>query len=92
MSPASMEKAMHPAGLKAGRSLLLTKRCQQMRTPGGEPGSQAWEACMMPLHYVRCHLSFCWFCCVDFASPANIAPTVGLDTTTTKLRALRSAG
>ena len=54
MSPASMEKAMHPAGLKAGRSLLLPKRCQQMRTPGVEPGSQAWEACMMPLHYVRC--------------------------------------
>ena len=23
------------------------------RTPGVEPGSQAWEACMMPLHYVR---------------------------------------
>ena len=28
--------------------------CQRkMRTPGVEPGSQAWEACMMPLHYVR---------------------------------------
>ena len=26
-----------------------------MRTPGVEPGSQAWEACMMPLHYVRSH-------------------------------------
>jgi hypothetical protein len=24
-----------------------------MRTPGVEPGPQAWEACMMPLHYVR---------------------------------------
>ena len=24
-----------------------------LRTPGVEPGSQAWEACMMPLHYVR---------------------------------------
>ena len=24
-----------------------------MRTPGVEPGSQAWGACMMPLHYVR---------------------------------------
>ena len=23
-----------------------------LRTPGIEPGSQAWEACMMPLHYV----------------------------------------
>ena len=29
---------------------------EAMRTPGVELGSQAWEACMMPLHYVRsCH-------------------------------------
>ena len=28
---------------------LLTK----MRMPGVEPGSQAWGACMMPLHYMR---------------------------------------
>ena len=27
----------------------------EMRMPGVEPGSQAWEACMMPLHYVRSH-------------------------------------
>ena len=26
---------------------------QRMRMPGVEPGSQAWEACMMPLHYMR---------------------------------------
>ena len=25
----------------------------QMRMPGVEPGSQAWEARMMPLHYMR---------------------------------------
>ena len=25
---------------------------QKMRMPGVEPGSQAWEACMMPLHYM----------------------------------------
>ena len=25
----------------------------QMRMPGVEPGSQAWEACMIPLHYMR---------------------------------------
>jgi hypothetical protein len=25
----------------------------EMHTPGVEPGSQAWEACMMPLHYMR---------------------------------------
>ena len=24
----------------------------EMHTPGIEPGSQAWGACMMPLHYV----------------------------------------
>ena len=28
----------------------------KMRMPGVEPGSQAWEACMIPLHYMRsCH-------------------------------------
>ena len=25
----------------------------KMRMPGIEPGSQAWEACMMPLHCMR---------------------------------------
>ena len=25
-----------------------------VRMLGVEPGSQAWEACMMPLHYMRC--------------------------------------
>ena len=25
---------------------------EKMHTPGVEPGSHAWEACMMPLHYV----------------------------------------
>ena len=25
----------------------------EMRMPGVEPGSQAWEACMIPLHYMR---------------------------------------
>ena len=24
-----------------------------MRLPGVEPGAQAWEACMLPLHYRR---------------------------------------
>ena len=28
----------------------------KLRTPGVEPGSQAWGACMIPLHYVRCRL------------------------------------
>ena len=26
---------------------------KKLRMPGVEPGSQAWEACMMPLHYMR---------------------------------------
>ena len=30
-----------------------TQKQKKLRTPGVEPGSQAWEACMMPLHYVR---------------------------------------
>ena len=25
----------------------------KVRMPGVEPGSQAWEACMIPLHYMR---------------------------------------
>ena len=29
-----------------------------MRMPGVEPGSQAWEACMMPLHYMRFWIFF----------------------------------
>ncbi len=24
----------------------------EMRLPGVEPGAQAWEACMLPLHYL----------------------------------------
>ena len=32
-------------------ALLLSWK--NMRMPGVEPGSQAWEACMMPLHYMR---------------------------------------
>ena len=29
------------------------RRLWPLRMPGVEPGSQAWEACMMPLHYMR---------------------------------------
>ena len=41
-----------------GRGKLSTRQHVQikvanLRTPGVEPGSQAWEACMIPLHYVR---------------------------------------
>ena len=34
-------------------ALYLLKHSTLLRTSGVEPGSQAWEACMMPLHYVR---------------------------------------
>ena len=32
-------------------------RATKMRTPGVQPGSQTWEACMMPLHYMRLWLT-----------------------------------
>ena len=39
-------------------------RCKEpVRMPGVEPGSQAWEACMMPLHYMRC-----WECSLQTQS------------------------
>ena len=41
----------------------LKTRVEHMRTPGVEPGPQAWEACMMPLHYVRqCQCSSTQLC------------------------------
>ena len=36
-------------GGKIGKRMKETN----MRMPGVEPGSQAWEACMIPLHYMR---------------------------------------
>ena len=30
----------------------------QMRLPRVEPGAQAWEACMIPLHYMRMKHNF----------------------------------
>ena len=36
------------------RDLVLLVILHALRTPGVEPGPQAWGACMMPLHYVRC--------------------------------------
>ena len=33
--------------------MLEFRACENMRMPGVEPRSQAWEACMMPLHYMR---------------------------------------
>ena len=41
----------------------LKTRVEHMRTPVVEPGPQAWEACMMPLHYVRqCQCSSTQLC------------------------------
>ena len=42
--------------MELGFSLHVPEKdqCGTKRTPGVEPGSQAWEACMIPLHYVRC--------------------------------------
>lgn len=37
-------------------------KTEKMRMPGVEPGSQAWEACMIPLHYVRVWLGFFLIC------------------------------
>ena len=36
-----------------------------VRMPGVEPGSQAWEACMMPLHYMR-HTSEVTMNCIRY--------------------------
>ena len=36
-----------------GDRKACSSQAEIMRTPGVEPGSQAWKACMMPLHYVR---------------------------------------
>ena len=36
-----------------GRRMPKTPSRKQMRMPGVVPRSQAWEACMIPLHYMR---------------------------------------
>ena len=45
-----------PQALGAGGTLVV--RMVKLRKPGVEPGSQAWEACMMPLHYMRLRCDF----------------------------------
>ena len=47
------EQAPGRGDMRAARPPPLNSCIEPMRTPGVEPGSQAWEACMMPLHYVR---------------------------------------
>ena len=44
-----LEKEKRQRGGKIGKRMKETN----MRMPGVEPGSQAWEACMIPLHYMR---------------------------------------
>ena len=59
--PTSMRVGRRPATarLAASTSPRPTSICvrhlpwEELRMPGVEPGSQAWEACMMPLHYMR---------------------------------------
>ena len=52
-----------------------TSALHDMRMPGVEPGSQAWEACMMPLHYMRRWIDFKIACysnlenCVPYVCP-----------------------
>ena len=43
-----------PAVLRPVEPVLFLFTLHLLRTPEVEPGSQAWEACMVPLHYVRC--------------------------------------
>ncbi len=51
-APRQCERAM--AGCASpGIAAERRPRCNMVRTPGVEPGSQAWGACMIPLHYVR---------------------------------------
>ena len=38
---------------RSNRRRNISKSIAKMRMPGVEPGSQAWEACMIPLHYMR---------------------------------------
>ena len=53
---------IHPAPIKDSNSHYITvSQCmdtyrhvlKNMCMPGVEPGAQAWEACMLPLHYMR---------------------------------------
>ena len=53
---------IHPAPIKDSNSHYITvSQCmdtyrhalKNMRMPGVEPGAQACEACMLPLHYMR---------------------------------------
>ena len=53
-----MQRLLHPAistsRIAVGNSTgWVSDLPQQMRLPGVEPGAQAWEACMLPLHYRR---------------------------------------
>ena len=49
---------MKPARGLSARDKCLSNHAWAARPPGVEPGSQAWEACMMPLHYRRHNIGF----------------------------------
>ena len=52
-----------PPGVSYKQSMQRSvRRVKQMHTRGIEPRSQAWEACMMPLHYV---CGYFWRVCVS---------------------------
>ena len=55
--PRTPVAAKHASGSAGGEVVCVAgseiPRTCQMRTPGVQPGSQAWEACVIPLHYVR---------------------------------------
>ena len=48
-------------------SVLVSLSVQVLCLPGVEPGAQAWEACMLPLHYRRsCSCDGFRFVCLSF--------------------------
>ena len=47
----------------------------RMRMPGVEPGSQAREACMIPLHYMRVVKFFCEFWSIRYATHSGVRAT-----------------
>ena len=61
LTPAAAARSVCPRCLASPQARTCTHRGtaeryrggDRMRMPGVEPGSQAWGACMMPLHYVR---------------------------------------
>ena len=49
---------------------------RNMRMPGVEPGSQAWGACMMPLHYMRLAHNFVYSLVSAYKAQRDILPFI----------------